>query len=163
MKRSCSLRWRCFVTPGTVSSAPSRQTVEQKIAPHGTEDYTAWNVLGSALYQLTPQGSVTMPHSRSVYCSILLYLALFVWIILFLDYLYVILLVFSAVYLSPIFSQHYKLSWSRVRAPVSIPINIYMECSYETRSFDTPYFRSRSLCYSTHESDESHVWFEYDC
>ena len=94
MQRSCSLRWRCFVTPGTVSSAPSRQTVELRIAPHGTEDYTAWNVLGSSLYQLTPQGSVTMPHFRSVYCSILLYLALFVWIILFLDYLYVILLVF---------------------------------------------------------------------
>ena len=41
------------------------------------EDCTARNVLGSSPKQLTPRGSVTMPHFRSVYlyCSILLNLA----------------------------------------------------------------------------------------
>ena len=62
MQRSYSLRCRCFVTPGAVSSC--KAIVEQEIC-------TVWNVLGSPFKQfkaLIPRGSVTMLHFRSVYC-----------------------------------------------------------------------------------------------
>ena len=145
MQRSCSLRCRCFVTPGAVSSCKANCTAG---------DLHRMERARFAIQTVQSIDSTRIGHNAPFQVGILFLFSFILFVhplfATFFSWASLILLLFL---LSAFLARIYLCSVSRHGC------QFRTECySYETRAFGGPYIRLRSHRYSRHAS---RIWVEF--